>query len=104
MTNPIWFIKTRLQLDESRSGVTISQVVNKILKEKGVLGFYKGISASYFGVMETALYFVVYEKLKAISNKHLSDSESHMRFVGYFTSAGFAKSLASCLCYPHGKI
>lgn len=101
VTNPIWFIKTRLQLDESRRGVTISQVVNKILKEKGVLGFYKGISASYFGVMETALYFVIYEKLKAISNKHLSDSESNMRFVGYFTSAGFSKSLASCLCYPH---
>jgi solute carrier family 25 protein 33/36 len=66
------------------------------------MGFYKGISASYFGITETALYFVIYEKLKTISREHLNNSDNYVKFAGYFTSAGFSKSLASCLCYPHG--
>ena len=104
VTNPIWFVKTRLQLNESRRCLTALDVVNKILKEKGVLGFYKGISASYFGIAESAICFTMYEHLKSISNEQMnSDSKSYLKFIGYFTSAGFAKTLASCICYPHGK-
>jgi solute carrier family 25 protein 33/36 len=99
-TNPIWFVKTRMQLDESRSGVGAREVINKLYKEKGIAGFYKGISASYFGIIETAIYFTIYEKLKKFSNEEFSPS---FKFLGYFGSAGFSKSLASCLCYPHGK-
>jgi solute carrier family 25 protein 33/36 len=78
-------------------------VVNKILKEKGVLGFYKGISASYFGIAESAICFAMYEHLKSISNEQInSDSNSKLKLLSYFTSAGFAKTVASCICYPHG--
>lgn len=97
-TNPIWFVKTRMQLDESRSGIGAREVINKLYREKGIIGFYKGISASYFGIIETAIYFSIYEKLKKISNEEFSSS---FKFLGYFGSAGFSKSLASCLCYPH---
>lgn len=99
LTNPIWFIKTRLQLDETRRGLSTYEVMNKILKERGFLGFYKGISASYFGVGETALYFVLYEKLKQMSTENLF--LENYAFLSYFTSAGFAKSLSSVICYPH---
>lgn len=101
VTNPVWFVKTRMQLDESRRGVGVVEVAKKIFMEKGLLGFYKGISASYFGIIETAIYFSIYEKLKSLSNQELNDSQSFMRFLSYFGSAGFSKSLASCLCYPH---
>ena len=102
ITNPIWFIKTRLQVDETRRGQTALEVINKIMREKGPLGFYKGISASYFGITESALYFVIYEKLKSISQKQLSPNETSLPLSCYLTSAGFSKILASCICYPHG--
>lgn len=103
ITNPIWFIKTRLQVDETRRGKTTMEVINKILKEKGPLGFYKGISASYFGITESALYFVIYEKLKSMSTSRDACSDA-LPITCYLTSAGFAKTLASCICYPHGNL
>lgn len=103
ITNPIWFVKTRMQLDETRRGVNTLEVINKILKDKGILGFYKGISASYFGVTETAIYFVLYEKLKRLS-VYENSSQHGINIFTYLTSAGFAKTLASCMCYPHGMI
>ena len=101
ITNPIWFVKTRMQLDQSRRGMSALEVINKIMKEKGPLGFYKGISASYFGIIESAIYFSLYEKLKLLSNRQLN-SEDNVKFFSCFTSAGFSKTLASCICYPHG--
>lgn len=104
VTNPIWFVKTRLQLDTTRRGLTAIEVVNKILKEKGFLGFYKGISASYFGIAESAMCFAIYEKLKRVSDSKITpDSGNYIKFLSYFTSAGFSKTLASCICYPHGN-
>lgn len=101
VTNPVWFIKTRMQLDESRAGITIRQVISKVYQKNGITGFYKGISASYFGIIETALYFSIYEKLKSLTNKELNDSQTFAKFLSYFGSAGFSKSLASIVCYPH---
>lgn len=102
ITNPIWFIKTRLQVDETRRGMSALEVIRKIRREKGLRGFYKGISASYFGITESALYFVIYEKLKSLSfaNNNYKDS---LPLSSYLTAAGFSKTLASCICYPHGN-
>ena len=90
-----------MQLDESRAGITIRQVISKVYQKNGITGFYKGISASYFGIIETALYFSIYEKLKSLTNKELNDSQTFAKFLSYFGSAGFSKSLASIVCYPH---
>lgn len=54
VTNPEWFVKNRMQLDESRRGIGVVEVAKKILMGKGLLGFYKGISASYFGIQPGA--------------------------------------------------
>lgn len=90
-------------MDETRRGKTTMEVINKILKERGPLGFYKGISASYFGITESALYFVIYEKLKSMSTSRDACSDA-LPITCYLTSAGFAKTLASCICYPHGNL
>lgn len=65
-TNPIWFVKTRLQLDHNaKDQMTVRECVRKIYRTSGIAGFYKGITASYFGISETVIHFVIYEAIKA---------------------------------------
>jgi solute carrier family 25 protein 33/36 len=64
-TNPIWFVKTRLQLDHnSAHKMTVVDCIKGIYRNNGIRGFYKGITASYFGISETVVHFVIYETLK----------------------------------------
>lgn len=64
-TNPIWFVKTRLQLDfNSEKQMTVRDCIRNIYQTSGLRGFYKGITASYFGISETVVHFVIYETLK----------------------------------------
>lgn len=74
-TNPIWFVKTRLQLDQNSSDrMTVRECIKKIYRTSGVAGFYKGISASYFGISETVIHFVIYEAIKTkIVSKNFID-------------------------------
>jgi len=66
LTNPIWFVKTRLQLDQTQAGQTTALTcIKAIYKESGIKGFYKGITASYFGISETIIHFVIYEYIKS---------------------------------------
>ena len=38
--------------------------ISQMYQQEGLRSFYRGLSASYFGVTETALYFVLYERFK----------------------------------------
>lgn len=40
------------------------EAVSAIYRDEGVRGFYKGMSASYWGCSEGCLYFVLYERIK----------------------------------------
>lgn len=42
-------------------------------KGEGIRVFYKGMSASYLGITESTLQFVLYEKLKQMARKDGSD-------------------------------
>lgn len=65
VTNPIWVIKTRLQLQGKQRVYKNSLDCSlKILQQEGVKGFYKGMSASYLGVAEGTIQWVIYENLK----------------------------------------
>uniref|UniRef100_A0A5K3F6N6 Mitochondrial carrier protein n=3 Tax=Mesocestoides corti TaxID=53468 RepID=A0A5K3F6N6_MESCO len=66
LTNPIWYVKTQLQLDARpcSSPMTVVNVVRSTWRDYGFRGFYRGISASYVGSLETAINFVVYENAK----------------------------------------
>eukprot|EP00127_Corallochytrium_limacisporum_P005758 Clim_evm137s210 gene=Clim_evmTU137s210 len=79
-TNPIWLIKTRLQLErtgaaaaqhyaETHRGVggkfrQFQELVGRIYVNEGFAGFYKGLTASFAGISESALQFMIYEYLK----------------------------------------
>ncbi|THZ73043.1 hypothetical protein D6C84_09800 [Aureobasidium pullulans] len=70
-TNPIWLIKTRMQLDNSSSTPrprhrNSFQYAMQIFKQEGIRGFYRGLSASCLGVAESALHLVLYERIKEI--------------------------------------
>lgn len=81
--NPIWLVKTRLQLDRRKDPATIPAMIRAIWRQEGLVGFYKvtltapfpissspylvvlqGVTASYVGISETMVQFVIYEYLK----------------------------------------
>lgn len=120
-TNPLWVVKTRLQLvaecqnigaltnttpqATSTSGTQMLPnsnyaVIRQIFREEGFRGFYKGLSASYLGVTEGTIYWVLYERLKRLP----AGTEGRGRVFEWFCllgSAGTAKFVASAITYPH---
>ncbi|KAG7085695.1 hypothetical protein E1B28_003240 [Marasmius oreades] len=114
ITNPIWVLKTRLQLASTVQNTDVDSrryrgagltMVRKILREEGIRGFYKGLTASYVGVSEGIIQWVLYEKLK----KSTASTESQRQggtqaWLGMLASAGTAKCVATILTYPHEVI
>lgn len=106
-TNPIWFVKTRLQLDYTRSGqrLTASQCIRRIYRQSGLRGFYKGITASYWGISETVVHFVIYEAIKAklLMRRASSDGDTKTSrdFLEFMIAGAISKTVASCIAYPH---
>ncbi|KAF6767650.1 Mitochondrial substrate/solute carrier [Kalmanozyma brasiliensis GHG001] len=148
-TNPIWVVKTRLQLDSRQanpparstpaiarpgtahfsttaiakskktlgafgepaffhaakttgSSMNSLQMTLHIVRSEGVKGLYKGMSASYLGVAEGTIQWVLYERLK----KWGADTpEGSPKVGGKLSSmvgaAGVAKLVASLITYPH---
>ena len=129
ITNPIWFVKTRLQLDiNAKNRMTAMQCVRNIYGElvsvlsflrmwrveflittssflQGVRGFYKGITASYMGISETIVHFVIYEAIKAelvAHRAHLADNtKGASDFLEFMLAGAVSKTVASCVAYPH---
>lgn len=111
-TNPIWVVKTRLQLTASNQvspilpassgsffGGSVS-MVRQIFREEGVRGFYKGLSASYLGVTEGTIQWVLYERLKRLTTG-VEGQGGVQEWAGMLGSAGTAKCVASLITYPH---
>ncbi|OAQ29242.1 mitochondrial carrier [Linnemannia elongata AG-77] len=128
MTNPIWMVKTRMQL-QSEGNKRIYRnsfhCVVEILRTEGLRGLYKGLSASYLGVAEGTIQWVVYENLKTrFAQRRRADQvslelragvlTSHQKsqrtlvggkgveeWMDYLGAAGIAKFIASAITYPH---
>ncbi len=120
-TNPIWLVKTRLQLDknvaEQSGGQTARQYrnsldcVRQVLRNEGVRGLYKGMSASYLGVSESSIQWVLYEQIKsafrrrdqriALAGRTKTVWDRTVDWTGHMFAAGGAKLFASIITYPH---
>lgn len=114
VTNPIWMVKTRYQLLADHSAgqkvyTSYTDACSTIMKEEGIGGFYRGIFASYWGCLEGAVQFLLYEQLKT---NLLEKQNEERRAMGlpetdklpksrYFCSAAFAKGIAAVITYPH---
>jgi solute carrier family 25, member 33/36 len=99
-TNPIWLIKTRMQLQQSHNSIYTNSwdCLRKVVRAEGVRGLYKGLSASYLGVAEGTIQWVLYERLKGYLRTR--DPSSH-DWLNYFMAAAGSKLFAATLTYPH---
>ncbi|NWI64853.1 S2536 protein, partial [Todus mexicanus] len=114
LTNPIWLVKTRMQLEARVKGEMASnalQCAMRVYHTEGLRGFYRGITASYAGVSETIIHFVTYEALKQqLRNSHhslpppLTVSPNSQDFFGLIGAAAVSKACASSIAYPHEVI
>lgn len=120
-TNPVWMVKTRLQLDKNvaeRSGGVTQRLyrnswdcVKQVVRDEGVRGLYKGMSASYLGVVESTMQWMLYEQLKAYlarreavivaSGRHKTSWDRVVDVMGNGGAAGGAKLVAAVIAYPH---
>lgn len=131
--NPIWVVKVRMQLQSNQNLATYysgyGDAFRRIFVEEGPLAFYKGLGASFLGLSETVLQFIVYEKVKTYltvrrapggllatttSSSSLSSSSSSAGASGTAARApgtpspleltivgGMAKFIAGTATYPH---
>lgn len=110
-TNPIWLVKTRLQLDARNRGerrMSALECIRKVYRADGLKGFYRGMSASYAGISETVIHFVIYESIKRKLLEHKAastiDEESGKEasdFAGLMMAAATSKTCATSIAYPH---
>lgn len=117
-TNPIWLVKTRLQLDKSihadgrgRQYKNALDCVMQTVRKEGVPGLYRGLTASYLGVTESTLQWTLYEQMKlylakrerrvAESGLPLSAWDQTVAWTGKLSAAGVAKFVAALITYPH---
>ena len=120
-TNPIWLVKTRLQLDKNSTSNDPTRgrqyrnswdCIKQTVRHEGIKGLYRGLSASYLGVTESTLQWVLYERMKLSlarrAARRLADPAHKPRLLddietwgGKFTAAAGAKLFAAAITYPH---
>lgn len=88
------------------------ECMRRVYQVDGLRGFYRGMSASYAGISETVIHFVIYESIKRKlleSKVHNSmdeedeTSKDASDFVGMMLAAATSKTCATSLAYPHGR-
>lgn len=72
--------------------------IRHILHHEGILGMYKGLSASYLGVSEGVIQWTLYEQLKKLAKRA---EGGPLEWAGMLGAAGGAKCVASLITYPH---
>ena len=130
VTNPLWVVKTRLQVQHSRAlrGSMPTRAVYKgtldalrrVAKEEGARGLYSGLAPSLAGIAHVVIQFPVYERLKLeLARGDFSvfgfedgrdGNTGKQRCVGDLTgvelacASAVAKMVASSVTYPHEVI
>ncbi|XP_078064911.1 solute carrier family 25 member 36-A isoform X1 [Mustelus asterias] len=115
-TNPIWLIKTRLQLEARNRGerrMNAFECVRRVYHSDGIRGFYRGMSASYAGISETVIHFVIYESIKqklmqSKTSSNMDPEEDSVKyasdFIALMLAAATSKTCATSIAYPHEVI
>ncbi|XVF15825.1 hypothetical protein REPUB_Repub09cG0189800 [Reevesia pubescens] len=110
-TNPIWLIKTRLQLQtphhQSRPYSGIYDALRTILREEGWTALYKGLGPGLLmQVSHGAIQFTAYEELRRITvdykeRKRKAESASNLlNSFDYAVLGGSSKIAAILITYP----
>ena len=113
ITNPIWLIKTRLQIqinDVSAKSNTAQSVVSRpyrsaldtfstIIKEEGVFGLYRGVGAALILTSHGTIQFFAYEYIKEFIQNRREIGHLDPLWMG-----AAAKLVASTATYPYQLI
>ncbi|KAJ8764276.1 hypothetical protein K2173_006016 [Erythroxylum novogranatense] len=112
-TNPIWLVKTRLQLQSSlhqtRLYSGLYDALRTILREEGWSALYRGIVPSLFLVSHGAVQFTAYEEFRKIVVEYKSRRRKEsdkvansdlLNSVDYAVLGGSSKVAAIMLTYP----
>uniref|UniRef100_A0A3P9A7K1 Solute carrier family 25 member 33 n=1 Tax=Esox lucius TaxID=8010 RepID=A0A3P9A7K1_ESOLU len=113
LMNPVWMVKTRMQLERKARGekkMNALQCARYVYSTEGMRGFYRGLTASYAGISETMICFLIYETLKKrlnegrFTSRNGETEKGASDFLGLMMAAAFSKGCASCIAYPHEVI
>lgn len=116
--NPVWMVKTRMQLQHMDRGSaprypnSLNCIVS-VFRTEGIRGFYKGTSASYLGISEGTIQWVIYEQIKKVVrgrhqarsadaslsqiSKSINSMYRHIA-VNYNYDAATCTALSICVC------
>ena len=119
LTNPVWVVKTRLQLQQwVLPGAEVVgagagrappapryqgplHCVGTILREEGVAGFYKGMWPSIWLVAHGAIQFTAYEEIKRrIVGLGRAESASQLDTLDASVAGVASKFIATTITYP----
>jgi len=120
LTNPVWVVKTRLQLQQwvlpgaaaeasaAAGGVLATpryegplHCVATILREEGVAGFYKGMWPSIWLVAHGAIQFTAYEEIKRrIVGLGRAESANQLDTLDASVAGVASKFIATTITYP----
>ncbi|XP_063676233.1 solute carrier family 25 member 36-like [Bolinopsis microptera] len=101
-SNPLFVIRTRQQLQVDSKGrpmLSFWKCMVDTFRSDGILGFTRGMSASYIGITETVMALVLWEQFK----KKINESYGAGPIQSAVAAAG-AKLIATTIAYPHEVI
>ncbi|XP_027347094.1 folate transporter 1, chloroplastic isoform X2 [Abrus precatorius] len=111
-TNPVWLVKTRLQLQtplhQTRPYSGLYDAFRTIMREEGFSALYKGIVPGLFLVSHGAIQFTAYEELRKVivdfkskgSTTHHQNPDKLLNSVDYAVLGATSKLAAILLTYP----
>ena len=103
-TNPIWVIKTRMLSTSSTHEGAYSSIFDgtrQIYRSEGIVGFYRGLVPSLFGVSHGALQFMTYEQMKKYQSARRVRQQGDLTNFDYLVFSGFSKLFAGSVTYPY---
>uniref|UniRef100_A0A7S0EFR5 Mitochondrial carrier protein n=1 Tax=Hanusia phi TaxID=3032 RepID=A0A7S0EFR5_9CRYP len=114
-TNPIWLVKTRLQLQSGglnkAGGTTGTQQTvryrgmvdgfRQVIKSDGIFGLYRGLVPSLFLVSHGAIQFMAYEELKKLFRHYWEKGDDHLHTWQTLLTSSMSKVFASAVTYPN---
>ncbi|PWA83503.1 folate transporter 1 [Artemisia annua] len=111
ITNPIWVVKTRLQLqtpqNQFRPYTGVGDALKTILRDEGWRAFYRGLVPGLFLVAHGAIQFTAYEELRKLiidfRHKQVPSKEKSSKLlttIDYATLGAGSKLTAILATYP----
>lgn len=114
ITNPLWLMRTRMQVeifrnsnpdhfDKKYSHGVRSLFINmqEIVRIEGFRSLWKGLPATFLGILHPLVFFPIYEKLKIHFKSKYEPNEDKLSTKYIMGCSMFSKFIASGISYPH---